>query len=285
MKRIITLFVVLGLSLLRTFTYSQTQVFLDFSSGSLPPGWNYQSIVFVDSTCTPAPGAGIFAWALGAFPRYIETPDMNTGTGTLTFNLVYAIQGVPNPCEGPDDPRDGVSVQYSTDGGNTWEDITYFHPDGYQQQSIPVNPPPILNYDPGITPFTQWATYQVPIPSGANSPNTRFRWYQVQGSGNIYDSWGLDSLTVSASATTANIINYTDQSINVYPNPTDASLYVIIGNTNETSSYKILDQTGRVVHTGTMNGNTTINMESFASGVYFLQLSAIHSKLIKIIKK
>ena len=44
--------------------------------------------------------------------------DLSSG-GSISFDMVYSIQGANAPCEGPDLPSEGVYLQYSIDGGST----------------------------------------------------------------------------------------------------------------------------------------------------------------------
>ena len=43
-----------------------------------------------------------------------------------------------------------------------------------------------------------WYFQNVPIPDGAKSTSTSFRWYQPSNSGSRWDNWGLDDIVVKA---------------------------------------------------------------------------------------
>lgn len=132
--------------------------------------------------------------------RELVTKDFDlTSGGYISFELRYGLQGHLTPCDGPDEMREGVSLQYSTDGGDYWEDIAYFAPNG---TILPSNPMTLLPTTYGQTAFTSWATYTFPIPPGAQTTETRFRWVQYFANyfnGHYDDSWGLDNVVVSRS--------------------------------------------------------------------------------------
>jgi hypothetical protein len=67
-------------------------------------------------------------------PRALTSASYNlsaaTAGVTICFDLLFAEQGNAAPCEGPDEPDEGVYLQYSINGGATWIDIHYFDPNG-----------------------------------------------------------------------------------------------------------------------------------------------------------
>ena len=117
----------------------------DFNSGDLPPGWN-SSPYIVGTPCdlesTPPAsyqdGSNYF-WATvyndgnatannNANPkvRFVETNALNVlNGGTISFLIKYGaddpyvLQANDN-CEDPDEPKEQVYLQYSTDNGATW---------------------------------------------------------------------------------------------------------------------------------------------------------------------
>jgi hypothetical protein len=123
-----------------------------------------------------------------AFPRLLETVDFNMiGGGIISFDLDMAIQGQAAPCEGPDLSIEGVYLDFSTDAGATWINIFYFNP-------VPLNGP-----------YVNWANYSFPIPPEAQTPCTRFRWYQGGTSGNNFDNWGLDNIVIGNQLPTGSV--------------------------------------------------------------------------------
>lgn len=164
----------------------------NFNSGS-PVGWQFtQTVTIGTNTCgVPSPDGTPFMWMGDASvnPRDMTTVPFNlTLGGTVCFEMRYAIQGQGSPCEGPDEPQEGVYIQYSTNGGTTWTTIQYWDPNGGGASS----------------PLTSWNQYCVALPPGALTANTQIRWHQDNVSGATYDHWGIDNVII-----TLNDPNYT----------------------------------------------------------------------------
>lgn len=152
----------------------------NFNSQTLGAGWVSNITPQFNNPCGPGLDGTPHLWmgSSTAAPRLLETMDMNmTGGGNISFDLRFAIQAAASPCEGPDLSNEGVYIDYSTDGGGTWTNIFYF------------NPVPLGTY-------TTWNNYSFAIPPAAQTPCTRFRWYQGGSSGNAFDHWGLDNIQI-----------------------------------------------------------------------------------------
>ncbi len=159
----------------------------DFNSGGFGPGWgSTPGSVDWNNPCGSGPDGTPYAWtgASTTFPRAIESAsyDLTGATAgvTICFDMKFAEQGDPSPCEGPDLPNEGVHVQYSTDGGVTWTDITYYSPNG--------------GHDPMLT---VWNNYCLTIPASALTGNTIFRWFQTNSSSAGNDHWGIDNVYIA----------------------------------------------------------------------------------------
>ena len=129
-------------------------------------------------------------------PRIMETVDLDVSNGGgICFEMRYAIQSQPSPCEGPDLPNEGVSLEYSIDGGSTWTTINYWAPTNMGS--------------PGATPLdmTIWNQFSEQIPVAAQTSSTRFRWHQASASNAAFDHWGLDNIQIGDTLT--NPSNYT----------------------------------------------------------------------------
>ncbi|MBI1288163.1 MAG: T9SS type B sorting domain-containing protein [Flavobacteriales bacterium] len=159
----------------------------DFNNGQ-PTGWSFTQQASFNNPCSPNGVDGTTHLWMGdqsASPRSLETLPLNFGPsvapagGTICFDMLYAIQGNASPCEGPDEPDEGVYLQYSIDGGNTWITIHYFDPNG-------GNDPQLVN----------WNNWCFPIPAGALVNNVQFRWFQDADSGAEYDHWGIDNVEI-----------------------------------------------------------------------------------------
>ncbi len=179
---------------------SSVPLITNFNTPAQQPGagWLATTSATFTNPCGPGIDGTPYLWMGSAspHPRSLTTNDFNVVLGgSISFDLKYAIQGQPSPCEGPDLNDEGVSVQYSTNGGATWVDIIYFHPNGTLQPTNPNNSGSAIGPNQQSA-FTSWASYEFDIPAGAYTNSTRFRWLQGGSSGNNYDHWGLDNIAI-----------------------------------------------------------------------------------------
>ncbi|MEX2483502.1 MAG: hypothetical protein WED10_03030, partial [Brumimicrobium sp.] len=159
----------------------------DFNSGGFGAGWS--STPGATNFTNPCSATGVdgttHAWMDDntTVPRTLEsaTYDLTAATAgvTICFDLLFASQGGAAPCEGPDEPDEGVYLEYSIDGGATWVTIHYFDPNG--------------GNDPQLTNWNNWC-FQIPV--AAITTNTMFRWHQTADSGADYDHWGIDNVEI-----------------------------------------------------------------------------------------
>ena len=155
----------------------------DFNTGTPGTGWDQTSAATYTNPCVDSPDGSIYLWMGDATPqpRTLTTQsfDLSTG-GTICYEMRYSVQAEAAPCEGPDEPDEGVYLQYSIDNGANWVTIDYLDPIG--------------GFDPIIT---SWQQYCYGIPAAAQTPNTKIRWFQDATSGAEFDHWGLDNVFIS----------------------------------------------------------------------------------------
>ena len=180
----------------------------DFDLGSLPPGWAATGGSAWGNPCGSGINGTPYYWAStsgGGVPT-VSSPgfDVSCG-GFLNFDMVYSVQGGSSPCEGPDEQDEGVSLQYSNDGGITWIDIVYFSPGGFE---LPSNPGGNTSVASGQTLYTTWNSFSIPIPVGAFTTNTMFQWTQLNSSGTCCDNWGLDNIVINGGPCNTATINW-----------------------------------------------------------------------------
>src|SRR5690554_2948560 len=171
------------------FGQSSGTVILDenFDGGVFGSGWgSTPGATNFTNPCSPGGVDGTtHAWmdANTSVPRTLVSTsyDLSASTAgvTICFDMLFAQQGGASPCEGPDEPDEGVFVEYSINGGTTWVTIHYFDPNG--------------GNDPQLTNWNNWC-FQ--IPAAAITTNTLFRWHQTADSGADYDHWGIDNVTI-----------------------------------------------------------------------------------------
>ena len=155
----------------------------NFNNGTPGLGWDGTLAATYTNPCVDSPDGSIYMWMGDATPqpRILTTQafDLTTG-GTICYEMRYSVQADPAPCEGPDEPNEGVYLQYSINNGATWVTIEYIDPIG--------------GYDPTIT---SWQQYCYGIPVAAQTVSTKIRWFQDATSGAEYDHWGLDNVFLS----------------------------------------------------------------------------------------
>ncbi len=153
----------------------------DFNDGTIGQGWSSNANPMFNNPCVAGPDGSICLWIGPAtnFPRELVTVPFSVNQSCkICFDMIYSVQGVSAPCEGPDLPAEGVHLQWSNNGGATWTDINYWAPNG--------------GYDPVLT---SWHNYCCNVPVAGS--NIQFRWYQTNTSGNNYDHWGIDNVIIT----------------------------------------------------------------------------------------
>lgn len=168
----------------------------NFNNGNYGPGWQSTQQAMWNSPCGVGPDGTIHIWMGNSspVPRILTTASFNLSSCanagvTICFDMKFATQGNNSPCEGPDEPQEGVYLQYSINNGATWVDIKYFDPNG-------GNDPQLIN----------WNNWCFPVPAAALTANTKFRWFQDADSGADYDHWGLDNVVIYCNDPSYNIV-------------------------------------------------------------------------------
>ncbi|MEO8069353.1 MAG: T9SS type B sorting domain-containing protein [Flavobacteriales bacterium] len=123
------------------------------------------------STCGSITGNALFFDGAGTRAATTNALDVSTG-GSVHFALKIA-NGTA-PCDDAD-PGEDVVLQYSTNGGGSWNNGATFTESGY----------------PLFSPVV------VPITGGMQSANTMFRLKQVSSSGIGQDVWAIDQFLIS----------------------------------------------------------------------------------------
>ncbi|MFH2095628.1 MAG: hypothetical protein ABIJ16_07990, partial [Bacteroidota bacterium] len=171
----------------------------DFNNQTIGTGWSSNAQPSFNNPCGSFGSDGTpYCWVGDAAtnPRNLTTVAYAvTSDCQICFDFRMSIQADASPCEGPDEMDEGVSLQYSTNGGLTWIDITYFCPDGNQYPSNAWVGSSSAGGGSG-TPFNTWANYCFNVPPGAAGPNTMFQWHQDMVTDVTFDHWGVDNVFI-----------------------------------------------------------------------------------------
>lgn len=227
---------------LSAFGSSTGQLILDenFNSGSFGPGWSSTpGSTNFSNPCSPNGVDGTpHAWMDNntSVPRTLTSAPYNlsgaTAGVTICFDLLFAQQGNAAPCEGPDEPDEGVYLQYSIDGGTTWVTIHYFDPNG--------------GNDPMLTNWNNWC---FALPAAALTSNTLIRWHQTADSGADYDHWGIDNVQIFQNDLNSEIIWLHDGYSYGLGSPGGVNPNTVTPTTTTTYTAQITTGTGQVCTT------------------------------------
>ncbi|MBW4565401.1 MAG: DUF4347 domain-containing protein [Mojavia pulchra JT2-VF2] len=122
---------------------------------------------------TNFPGNGNSLWFNGNGDRSATTQSLNISNGgTISFDLIIGSDSFPR--ENADFGED-VVLEYSTNAGASW--------------SI------LATYDQDL--YTSWSTQTLTIPVAAQSNATQFRWRQISHSGDSFDNWAIDNISIT----------------------------------------------------------------------------------------
>ncbi|XP_060065663.1 reelin-like [Ylistrum balloti] len=107
--------------------------------------------------------------------RELRTKDFDTSESDyLQFYL--RIGGDLPDCSGSETRQEGVVLQFSNNGGTTWEQLMELVPAEYRNPKF----------------------VHTVLPPEARSPNTQFRWWQGSHSGGGKDQWAIDEIMLGS---------------------------------------------------------------------------------------
>ena len=108
------------------------------------------------------------------FSRMAVSRVLDTHTGGLVDFYLRLSSGTDPFWEQVDLPDEGVVLEYSVNGGSTWNELG--------------------RYDTAV--YTQWTHIQEELPPDAQTFATQVRWRQLSSSGACCDHWALDNVAV-----------------------------------------------------------------------------------------
>ena len=121
-------------------------------------------------------------------------------------------------------------------------------------------------------PTTNWVLVELPFTPTFNCEHITIRTIAGSYGWNFIDNFDITQTTAS----TNTISN--DQSIQVFPNPSQDIIYVKVNNPNTAFNALIRDTQGRVV---LLANNPIINLSALESGIYFLEIENNSAKTVK----
>jgi hypothetical protein len=183
----------------------------DFNTQTIGSGWTSNSTPTFTNPCqcanifnaTSVYDGTPYLWigSASSFPRNLTTVPYSVNSYThICFDFIMSTQGDASPCEGPDEMDEGVSLQYSINGGISWTDITYFCPDGNQYPSNSWIGLSDVGWT-GFNTFNTWGNYCYNVPAAA-SATTQFQWHQDQVTSASNDHWGIDNVVLFENTST-----------------------------------------------------------------------------------
>jgi gliding motility-associated-like protein len=172
------------------FDVSLTAIEDDFTGAFDPAVWNTVSGASVGTPCVPFNGD---AMNFDAATRELITNTANVASCTSIDFCMWVANDVllgAAPCENADAGED-IELSYSTSGpGGPWVSI----------QIIPTG-----DWDAAGPYANSWQCFSIPIPAGALTANTTFKWGQIGTYGGTIDNWSIDDIAISCGGNT----NYT----------------------------------------------------------------------------
>lgn len=171
---------------------------------------------------------------------------------------------------------DGCVIEYSIDGGTTWNNIIN---STYSVWSLYSNSDTIASNSnkPGFSGTSGWTG--VAIEGFTIDTVVEYRFTFTSDSINTNkDGWLIDNIIIqNAWYSDVNEIKE-NSSIRIFPNPTSNFISIQTENNIKFKSAEIKDILGKTILTST---NTTIDLSKFEAGIYFVEVTTDEGKYVK----
>lgn len=179
-----------------------------------------------------------------------------------------------------DSLEDGGIIEYSIDGGTTWNNIIN---SGYTLWNFYSNSDTISSNSnkPGFTGTYNWISSGFDGPVLNNTVEYRFT-FTSDSINNNKDGWIIDDISISGIMVGINEV-IENSTIQVFPNPTSDFISVKISETTRFEELAIKDILGRTIVT---TNHATINLAHLETGIYFAEITTDKGKFTKqIVRK
>ncbi|MBN2746316.1 MAG: T9SS type A sorting domain-containing protein [Bacteroidales bacterium] len=181
-----------------------------FNNQTLGTGW---SSTAANPVFTNPCGAGPVSWyawvgTTGSQTRVLESVNytLDQGQFIISWYMKYGIEQISANCEDPDDPNEGVHLQYSSNNGATWTDFSppNMNPVGINSSNPPFStsffgrggywPPVSSQSAQASSTLYYWHQYKSVMIIPTNGTQLKFRFAQLSNSSTGFDAWGIDEV-------------------------------------------------------------------------------------------
>jgi len=235
----------------------------DFNSATVGSGWQgTSSATFPNNACSnPSLDGTTYLWMANAScPRTLTSNSMDVSNGgNVSFEYRQADNnGSASPCESPDisgSNPEAVFLQYSINGGTTWNNMKVMFPHNIQSSFGSDNYNGI-GYEVKV-----WNKNVIPIPLVAQTASTQFRWIMPICTNASTDNWGLDNVIISTPKTSTITIRDLTNNITLITSTVSPISYTV--SPTSTTVYQASISDG----TTTCTSNQTITVSGGSSPV------------------
>lgn len=227
-----------------------------------------------------APSKSIFDSAYSS-PLVLATDTLNTYSNNNISSFSFIIWTDCN-VSGIDfwhrinaDSTDGGIVEYSIDGGTTWNNIIN---SSYSVWNFYLSSDTIASNSnkAGFTGTSGWVRSSFWGPTLNNIIEYRFT-FTSDSINNNKDGWMIDDISIQNGMVGINELRPRSD-IHVFPNPTSNFITIQTENNIKFKSAEIKDVLGKTILT---SNNTTIDLSKFEAGIYFVEIATDKGKYVK----
>jgi hypothetical protein len=156
-----------------------------FNDGTIDTKWTTSGATETDTCGSDSSPNALFFNSGGSTERFVETQDIDTTIDSpeIEFSLKYA--NSTNNCQDAVESSHNVTLQYSTDSGSSWTNISTYN----------------------ATRIDQFTKITETMPTNAITASTRFRWKQFKHDDG--SNWALDDVKIDERKFSVHVNNAT----------------------------------------------------------------------------